>query len=81
MEDDGVLVLGAHNFEAATERFILMLVLLHTPGCDGCAALLEEYVQASDKLYEHLIPAAKVCFFLDPFSCNVLVSGIHTSNL
>ena len=60
MEDDGVLVLGAHNFEAVTERFVLMLVLLYTPGCDGCAALMEEYVQASDDLYEHLIPAAKV---------------------
>lgn len=55
-----MLVLGAHNFEAATERFILMLVLLYTPGCDGCAALTEEYVQVSDQLYEHLIPVAKV---------------------
>lgn len=55
-----MLVLGAHNFEAATERFILMLILLHTPGCDGCTALMEEYVQASDELYEHLIPVAKV---------------------
>lgn len=60
MEEDGVLVLGEHNFEAAADRFILMLVLLYTPGCDGCAALTEEYVEASDDLYEHLIPAAKV---------------------
>ncbi|CAN0457575.1 unnamed protein product, partial [Hapterophycus canaliculatus] len=59
-EDDGVLVLGAHNFEAATDRFILMLVLLHTPGCDGCDGLWEEYVEASDELYEYVIPAAKV---------------------
>lgn len=63
MEDEGVLVLGAHNFAPVTERFILMLVLLYTPGCDGCAALLEEYVRASDDLYEHLIPAAKVSLF------------------
>lgn len=60
MEDDGVLVLGAHNFDAVTERFMLILVLLYKPGCDGCADLIEEYVEASDDLYEHLIPAGKV---------------------
>eukprot|EP00752_Nemacystus_decipiens_P002737 g2556.t1 len=69
MEDDGVLVLGAHNFEAVTEHFILMLVLLYTPGCDDCAALMKEYVQASDDLYEHLIPVAKVDCFLQAELC------------
>eukprot|EP00903_Cladosiphon_okamuranus_P012417 g11636.t1 len=69
MEDDGVLVLGDHNFDPAIERFILMLVLLYTPGCDGCADLIEEYVQASDDLYEYLIPAAKVDCFLQAELC------------
>ncbi|CAB1113340.1 unnamed protein product [Ectocarpus sp. CCAP 1310/34] len=62
VEEDGVLVLGVHDFERATDRFIMMLVLLYTPGCKGCDAVMEEYLEASDELYEYLVPAAKVLY-------------------
>ncbi|CAN0016129.1 unnamed protein product [Scytosiphon promiscuus] len=68
-EDDGVLILGDHNFDVATDRFILMLVLLHTPGCEGCGGLLQEYVEAADELYDYMIPAAKVDCFLQAELC------------
>lgn len=55
-----MLALGAHNFAQATDRFVLMLVVFHVPGCDSCAALKQEYLEASDVLYEYLIPVAKV---------------------
>lgn len=59
-EEEGVLVLGEHNFATATDRFILMLAVFHIPGCDSCAALRQEYLEASNVLYEYLIPVAKV---------------------
>ncbi|CAN0499356.1 unnamed protein product, partial [Ectocarpus sp. 12 AP-2014] len=69
VEEEGVLVLGAHDFEKATDRFMMMLVLLYTPGCEGCDAVMEEYLEASDELYEHLVPAAKVDCFLQAELC------------
>ena len=55
-----MLLLGIHDFEAATQVFPLMLVMFHKPGCRGCAALEPEYVFASDVLYKYRIPLAKV---------------------
>lgn len=55
-----MLVLGAHNFAMATDRFVLMLVVFYIPGCDSCAALRQEFLEASDVLFEYLIPVAKV---------------------
>ncbi|CBJ33643.1 Protein disulfide isomerase [Ectocarpus siliculosus] len=69
VEEEGVLVLGAHDFERATDHFMMMLVLLYTPGCEGCDAVMEEYIEASDELYEHLVPVAKVDCFLQAELC------------
>ncbi|CAN0296412.1 unnamed protein product, partial [Ectocarpus sp. 8 AP-2014] len=69
VEEEGVLVLGAHDFEKATDHFMMMLVLLYTPGCEGCDVVMEEYLEASDELYEHLVPVAKVDCFLQAELC------------
>ncbi|CAN0209773.1 unnamed protein product, partial [Ectocarpus fasciculatus] len=69
VEEEGVLILGAHDFERATDRFMMMLVLLYTPGCAGCDAVMEEYFEASDELYEYLVPVAKVDCFLQAELC------------
>ncbi|CAM9916407.1 unnamed protein product [Pylaiella littoralis] len=62
-EEEGVLVLGEHNFAMAADRFVLLLVVFHVPGCDSCSSLRQEYLEASDVLYEYFIPVAKVdCF-------------------
>lgn len=62
MEEDGLLVLGLHNLDAAAKRFVLMMVMFYTPGCEGFAELELEYLKASDELYEFYIPLAKVRF-------------------
>lgn len=55
-----MLVLGEHNFAMAADRFVLLLVVFHVPGCDSCSSLRQEYLEASDVLYEYFIPVAKV---------------------
>ncbi|CAN0591326.1 unnamed protein product, partial [Laminaria digitata] len=60
VEDDGMLVLGLHDFDKATEVFVLMLVMFYRPGCKGCAEVEPEYSRASDELYKYGIPLAKV---------------------
>lgn len=66
-EEDGLIVLGAHNLQETAEEFVLMMVLFFSQAaCAGgeCAAMAEECSKAADELYEYVIPVAKVILIL-----------------
>lgn len=60
MEENGILLLAAHNFDAAVDRFVIMMVMFHNPVKGYSAELEKEYLEASEALYEFYIPLAKV---------------------
>lgn len=60
MEEDGILVLGAHDIDIAADQFSLVMVMFYETGVEGYAALESEYIEASDELYHFQIPLAKV---------------------
>lgn len=60
MEENGILLLAAHNFDAAVDHFVIMMVMFHNPVKGYSADLEKEYLAASDALYDFYIPLAKV---------------------
>eukprot|EP00904_Undaria_pinnatifida_P002486 jgi/Undpi1/12238/HiC_scaffold_5.g01914.m1 len=71
LEDDGMLVLGLHDFDRAADRFVLMLIMFHATGCKGCKEMEPEFTRASDELYEYGIPLAKASGMCDLVASSV----------
>ena len=65
MEEEGILLLAEHNFDAAAERFVLVMVMFHNPAKSNSADVYDEYLAASEALYEFYIPLAKVSVCVD----------------